>query len=85
MQRTASYLIVISKDGAGYTAACPAFPDLQAHGHGARRAYSDLKIAIQGRLLAAFARGETPTTVPPPQTKILRLDLWYLREQEELR
>jgi predicted RNase H-like HicB family nuclease len=85
MTRNVSYFIMISRSATGYTASCPAFPDLIAPGTGARQAYARLKSLIKGRLLAAFAHGRHAPRDPVVQTRTLRLDLWYLREQEELR
>lgn len=84
MKRTASYFIVITKYGDGYTATCPAFPDIACNAGGSRQAYARIKQAINARILSLFASGRTPPPDPVVQTRTLRLDLWYLREQEEL-
>jgi predicted RNase H-like HicB family nuclease len=85
MERTASYLILMSRARNSYVATCPAFPDLAAQGTGARQAYARLKVAIKARLLKLISAGEPIPVDPVVQVRTLRLDLWYLRDQEELR
>lgn len=84
MDRTASYAVIILRTSAGYAASCPAFPDLLAEGRGARIAYARLKMLIKTRLLSAFSRGAPVPRDPVVQTRTLRVDLWYLQQQEEL-
>ncbi len=84
MDRTASYFIIITRIPAAYQATAPAFPGLVAEAHSARVAYARLKLAIKSRLLAAFASSAAAPRDPVVQTRTLRLDLWYLRSQEEL-
>jgi predicted RNase H-like HicB family nuclease len=85
MQRTASYLVLISRQRNSYVATCPAFPELAATGSGTRQAYARLKIAIKAQLLKLISGGEAIPPDPVVQSHVLRLDLWYLRDQEELR
>ena len=84
MDRTATYFIVITRLAPGYRATAPAFPGLVAEAHSARIAYARLKLAIKARLLATFAASAAAPRDPVVQTRTLRLDLWYLRSQEEL-
>ena len=85
MDRTASYTIIITRSADGYRASVPAFPDLIVTARGARVAYARLKVQLKARILALIASGRTVPRDPVVQTKTLRVDLWYLREQEELR
>lgn len=84
MEKTASYFIVILKRPDGYIAVAPAFPRTTAQASSARLAYARLKTLIKTELLKLFARDERPPRDPVIQTRTLRVDLWYLRQQEEL-
>lgn len=84
MSRTASYHIVVFRTGSRYVAAAPSFPDLIATAPGARVAYSRLKLAIKARVLQLLTSGKPVPQESVVQTRTLRLDLWYLRQQEEL-
>jgi hypothetical protein len=86
MERTASYTVFIIRTAEGYQAYSPAFPDISATARGTRLAYAKLKVLIKARLLSLFAQGSTAAPKDPViQVRALRLDLWYLKEQEELR
>ncbi len=84
MDRTASYFIVISRTHDGYQATAPAFPELRAGGRSARLAYARLKLSLKTILLQLLASGRPLPRDPVIQSRTLRVDLWYLREQEEL-
>lgn len=84
MDRTSSYLVIITRTNSGFAATCPAFPDLIAEGRGVRVAYARLKTLIKTKLLSAFAQSAPVPRDPVVQTRTLRVDLWYLRQQEEL-
>jgi alkylhydroperoxidase/carboxymuconolactone decarboxylase family protein YurZ len=84
MDRTAAYIIIVTRTADGYTAVAPAFPDLAVTARGSRVAYARLKLQVKARLLALIASGRAVPRDPVVQTKTLRVDLWYLRQQEEL-
>lgn len=84
MTRTISYLVLITRTPQGYVASTPAFPDLNARASSARVAYARLKASLKARLLSLLAGDAAVPHDPVVQTKQLRLDLWYLRQQEEL-
>lgn len=85
MDRTATYSILIIRTSAGYTAYAPAFPDVVSTARGSRVAYARLKTLLKARVLQLIAGGHAIPRDPVVQTKTMRLDLWYLRQQEELR
>jgi hypothetical protein len=84
MSRTVCYLIIIARSTDEYVAYAPAFPRLVAKASSARRAYTSIKSILRARMLALVAGGIAPPTDPVVQTRTLRLDVWYLRQQEEL-
>ena len=85
MDRSASYRTIIIRRTDGYTASCPAFPDLSGHAHSARAAYKELKERIVRDLLYRFSIAQPVPADPVVQTRTFRLDLWHLREKEELK
>ena len=85
MDRTTQYSILIFRTSEGYQAVAPAFPHLRAVGKGSRVAYAHLKALINGEVLKHLANGEALPRENLVQTRMLRLDLWYLDSQEELR
>jgi predicted RNase H-like HicB family nuclease len=85
MDRTAAYSIIITRTTTGYTAYAPAFPDIISTARGSRVAYARLKILLKTRVLRLLADMRPLPRDPVVQTKTIRLDLWYLRQQEELR
>jgi hypothetical protein len=85
MDRSVSYRIIILRRPDGYLAWAPAFPDLLAREDSARAAYRALKERITKDLSARFAISQPPPRDPVVQTRMFRVDLWYLREKEELR
>lgn len=76
--------MLITRTARGYVAFTPAFPDLNAQASSARVAYARLKGLLKARVLAILATDSRIPRDPVVQTKQLRLDLWYLRQQEEL-
>jgi hypothetical protein len=84
MTRTASYLIVIMRSTRGYLAVAPSFPELTVEASGARQAYARIKLAIKTKILTQLATGGPLPAEHLVQTRTLRIDLWYLRQQEEL-
>lgn len=84
MSRTISYCIIITRGSDGYVASSPAFPGLAQKAHAARSAYARLKVAIKAYLLQCIANDNAPPHDPVIQTTTLRIDLWYLKQQEEL-
>lgn len=84
MNRTSSYLVIIMRTPNGYAAASPSFPDIYAEGRGARVAYARLKAQIKASLLRTIADDRPVPRDAVVQTRTLRVDLWYLRQQEEL-
>ena len=85
MDRTATYTIIITRTSAGYTAFAPAFPDIISTARGSRVAYARLKVLLKARVLHFVSGMQAPPRDPVVQTKTIRLDLWYLKQQEELR
>lgn len=85
MDRTATYTISITRTSAGYTAYAPAFPDIISTARGSRVAYARLKVLLKARVLRLLSDMQPLPHDPVVQTKTIRLDLWYLRQQEELR
>jgi len=85
MDRSASYRIIILRRTDGYLAWAPAFPSLTGRApHSARAAYKDLKERISRELLQCFSISQPAPRDPVVQTRTYRLDLWHLREKEEL-
>ena len=84
MDRTAQYSVLILRTPEGYKAVAPAFPQLSVVGRGSRAAYSRLKPLITAQVLKLLASGKALPRDPLVQTRMLRLDLWYLSSQEEL-
>jgi hypothetical protein len=84
MNRTVNYSIIIIRGKAGYEARCPAFPDLVGRGRGSRAAYAHVRTLINARVLTLLARGAAPPRDPVVQSKTLRVQLWYLQQQEDL-
>lgn len=85
MERSAAYLIVIIRSGGEYFAVAPAFPQLRGRAPSARAAYRHLKEKITTHIRHLIDVGEPIPREPVVQTRTLRLDLWYLRDQEDLR
>jgi len=85
MDRSASYRIIIIRTATGYLAWAPAFPKLSGRADSARAAYKLLKERITQDLSNRFAISQPAPTDPVVQTRTFRVDLWYLREKEELR
>ena len=85
MDRTIEYTISIVRTSAGYTAYAPAFPNIVSTARGSRVAYARLKVLIKSEVLCLLAADRAVPRDPVVQTKTIRLDLWYLRQQEELR
>jgi hypothetical protein len=85
MDRTIAYTIIILRTPAGYTAYAPAFPNIISTARGSRVAYARLKILIKSEVLRLLAGDRAIPRDPVVQTKTIRLDLWYLQQQEELR
>ena len=85
MDRTASYFVLIERTTDGYAARAPAFPNLEARAHSARLAYARLKLALKARLISCLGAAAPIPRDPVRQTRTLRVDLWYLGEQEDLR
>jgi len=84
MNRTVSYSIFIVRTNTGYQAFAPAFPDLIGRGRGSRAAYAALRNLINARVMTLISSSTAPPFDPVVQSKTLRVDLWYLRQQEEL-
>ncbi len=84
MDRTVSYSIIIVRTRIGYEAVSPAFPDFIGRGRGSRAAYAQLRTKINGHIMTLVSRGMAPPRDPVVQSKTLRVQLWYLRQQEEL-
>lgn len=84
MDRTVSYSIIIIRTHIGYEAVSPAFPDLVGRGRGSRAAYAQLRSLINGHIMTLLSKGAAPPRDPVVQSKTLRVELWYLRQQEEL-
>ena len=85
MERTVSYTVFILHTPVGYQAVCPAFPHLNIHATRASIAYARAKAVIKDQLRSHLATANPIPRDPVLQTKTLRIDLWYLSEQEELR
>jgi hypothetical protein len=85
MNRSASYRIIILRTPDGYRAVAPAFPTIRGEASSARAAYKQLKDRITKDLANRFASSEPPPHDPVVQTRTFRIDLWHLREKEELR
>lgn len=84
MARTIEYFIVVARNGDHYIASSLAFPDIAITSTSARIAYARLKQRLKSRLLALISNGQAIPRDPVVQTTTLRIDLWYLRQQEEL-
>ncbi len=85
MDRTATYLIIIARTPSGYAAYAPAVPSLFAQASTARVAYARLKPLLKAHISSLIANDKPIPRDPVFQTRTIRLDLWHLREQEELR
>ncbi len=85
MNRTITYSIIIIRTAAGYTATAPAFPGMTATARGSRGAYARIKVLINARLMALLASGHPVPRDPVARSMTLRIDLWYLREMEDLK
>lgn len=85
MNRTATYLILITRFVGGYTAYTPAFPQLFTQASTARVAYARLKPLLKSHISSLIAHDKPIPRDPVFQTRTLRLDLTHLREEEELR
>jgi hypothetical protein len=85
MDRSASYRIIVIRNAEGYLAWAPAFPKLSGRARSARAAYKNLKDRISQDLSNRFASSEPIPNDPIVQTRTFRIDLWHLREKEELR
>jgi hypothetical protein len=84
MDRSASYRIIIIRTTDGYLAWSPAFPGLSGRATSARAAYKQLKDLITKDLSYRFSVSQPVPTDPVVQTRTFRIDLWYLRQKEEL-
>ncbi|MEX2246946.1 MAG: hypothetical protein WEC75_09680 [Dehalococcoidia bacterium] len=84
MDRSASFTIVIVRTPDGYKAVAPAFPRLIVEAHSSRAAYKQLKDRITREVGERFAISQPIPSDPVVQTRTLRLDLWHLRQKEEL-
>lgn len=85
MDGTVAFTIIIVRTPDGYAAYAPVFPNIISTARGARVAYARLKVLIKTEVLRLLAAGRGIPRDPVVQTKTIRLDLWYLRQQEELR
>ncbi len=84
MNRTASYFILIARTHQGYLAYAPAFPKIVATASSGRVAYARLKIRLKDRITQLLAEDQPVPRDPVFQTRTLRLDLWQLKQKEEL-
>lgn len=82
--RFVTYSVYISHSADGYTAVCPAFPNIVGTGRGACSAYARLKALIEAQLRANLANFQPLPKDPLIQTRKVRFDLWYLSKQESL-
>lgn len=84
MDRSASYRIIIIRTPDGYHAVAPAFPKLVGKATSARAAHKQLKERIVAELSHRFSISQPPPSDPVVQTRTFRVDLWHLRQKEEL-
>ena len=84
MDRSASYRIIILRRTDGYVAWAPAFPRITGRAHSARAAYKQLKDGINLELSRRIHLTQPIPSDPVVQTRTFRIDLWHLREKEDL-
>lgn len=84
MQRAVSYHIQITRTDGRYIARAPAFPDLVGQATSLRLAYARLKVLIKADILGRLTAGVAAPRDSVVETKTLRIDLWYLSQQEDL-